>query len=129
MNLRHFRQIKGFEHYLVSRRGKVWSVGSKQFVKHWTNNKGYKRVELWVGGVRNWRFVHRLVGSAFLDNPESKSQINHKDWDIEFNWLKNLEWVTPSENIRYNRKKPFGKTGIKKKYNHEKAKELADTPF
>jgi hypothetical protein len=105
MNLRHFKPIKGFEHYLVSRRGKVWSVGRKQFIKHWPNNKGYMRVELWVGSVRNWRFVHRLVAIAFIPNPERKSQVNHKNWNRRFNWTKNLEWLTPSENIEYNKNK------------------------
>lgn len=46
--------------------------------------------------------VHRLVASAWVENPDpgTKILVNHKDGNRSNNNASNLEWVTPSENTR-----------------------------
>lgn len=58
------------------------------------SRKGYCRVNL-KGTVYLW---HRIIAITFLDNPEGKPQVNHKDGDKSNNRADNLEWCTNMEN-------------------------------
>lgn len=60
--------------------------------------KGYLRVQLANGDSHKNYMVHRLVATAFLDNPEAKPEVNHIDGDKANNAVANLEWTTSSEN-------------------------------
>ncbi len=42
--------------------------------------------------------VHRLVATAFIDNPNNLSIVNHKDENKQNNTVDNLEWC----DVRYN---------------------------
>lgn len=106
--------VPGFEGlYQVSTRGRVRSVGmwvnssygSKQFregriLKPGRSNNGYLHVTLFRDGKRRTFSVHRLVAMAWIDNPENKPQVNHRD-EGKSNDVYNLEWCTSSENINY----------------------------
>jgi hypothetical protein len=60
---------------------------------------GYERVGF--HGGQETVFVHRLVARAFCDGYADGLEINHKDGDKLNNTASNLEWVTPSENIKH----------------------------
>ena len=78
-----------------------------------TDTNGYFYVGLWKNGKRKTCSVHRLVAFTFLDNPENKPQVNHKDEDKTNNFVflnedgsvdkekSNLEWSTPEENSNH----------------------------
>ena len=46
-------------------------------------------------------YVHRLVATAFIPNPDNLPHINHRDEDKSNNRLENLEWCTVRYNVNY----------------------------
>lgn len=42
--------------------------------------------------------MHRIIALTFIDNPENKPYVNHKDEDGMNNRVSNLEWATEKEN-------------------------------
>lgn len=64
------------------------------------NKKGYWCVNLYVDGKPYQRKVHRLVALAFIPNPLSLPQVNHKKGK-DFNHKDELEWCTAKGNIKH----------------------------
>lgn len=62
---------------------------------------GYHQVKLLENYKVYHKLVHRLVASAFIDNPSNKPEVNHKDGNKINNDAENLEWVTRSENQKH----------------------------
>ena len=62
---------------------------------------GYLIVTLCHEGIRKNKRVHRLLGEAFIPNPQNKAHINHIDGNKLNNCITNLEWNTPTENTNH----------------------------
>ena len=60
-----------------------------------------------TGGYYEMKFdkkhykIHRLVAIYFIDNPENKPFVNHKNGDKINNKVNNLEWCTNQENVQH----------------------------
>lgn len=112
-----WRSIKGYKgYYEVSNRGRIKSLKRtitfvdgrtrripERFLKLTLtrNNLGkpaYFVVALCKEHIETQHLVHRLVATAFIPNPESKSDVNHKDGNKQNNRKSNLEWMTKQEN-------------------------------
>lgn len=87
--------------YEVSNIGRVRSLYRYKKILHPSDTNGYRTVELWKGKKRKRIGVHRLVAMAFIDNPDNKPFVNHKDETRDNNSVDNLEWATHLENCRY----------------------------
>ena len=62
---------------------------------------GYYHVNLINDTNRKILKVHRLVAKSFIENPENKPEVNHKDKNKLNNNVSNLEWNTRLENCQH----------------------------
>ena len=115
-----WKRIEDYPNYEVSNLGNVRSIDhcTTQINNGTTVNsfykgkevsktpvgRGYLRVVLHKEGKSTGFLVHRLVGKAFIENPNEYPCINHKDGNKKNNSVDNLEWCTYSQNMAYNYK-------------------------
>jgi hypothetical protein len=104
------KKISGYERYLVSENGDVFSTITNKFLKKNKTGIGYESVALHENSKQKTFRIHRLVAKAFILNPDNKPQINHIDGNKSNNHISNLEWCTAKENIVH-----AFKTGLNKK--------------
>ena len=111
-----WKPVDGFEGiYEVSNYGRVKSlardIDHNGFIRHRKerilkpirrNRQGYMSVNLYTGKHQFTMYaIHRLVGAAFLPNPDGLPFINHKDENPMNNRADNLEWCTQTYNTNY----------------------------
>ena len=98
-----WKPISGFEGlYEVSNMGRVRSLRRNIVISARKREKdGYVTCNLSKEGSVKCKLVHRLVAETFIPNKESKPEVNHIDGNKQNNSIKNLQWVTASENQRH----------------------------
>jgi hypothetical protein len=103
-------EIIGKYGYQVSNQGRIKDYKniikekfstSQEYIRLSINHKSY--------------LLHRLIALTFLENPENKEHVNHKDGNKINNKLENLEWATCRENNIH--KIETGLSNCKKKVN------------
>ena len=90
--------------YAVTIDGDVISIKSNKSLRSHDNGHGYKTVCLCIDGKPKTYYVHRLVASAFVENPNDYPEVNHIDEDRGNNRAENLEWCTSKYNKNYGRR-------------------------
>lgn len=110
-----FVKIEAFENYEVSNLGKVRNMKTGKILKPFLHRDGYLGLYLYENNKRKYLLLHRIIATAFIDNPEEKPQVNHIDENKTNNDLNNLEWCTARENaIHGTRIKRFSEKCFKK---------------
>ena len=89
-------------HYAVNEEGQVINTRTGKIKSTYLNRpNGYLQVQLSKNGKVKHFFIHRLVATYFIDNPDNKPEVNHKDGNHLNNSVDNLEWATREENINH----------------------------
>jgi len=109
-----WKDIKGYERYYqvsnlgnvksLTRRSKHYKGGEKtthERILKPTSKSGYCSIALCKNGRAETCLIHRLMGKAFLPNPENKRTINHLNGIKTDNRIENLEWATYKENMNH----------------------------
>jgi hypothetical protein len=112
-----WRGVVGFPDYEVSNLGRVKShrrvrvhrKNKPKILTSFPNAQGYRYVTFGINGKRIIKYIHTMVLVAFSGPCPPGYEGNHDDGDKSNNCLSNLEWVTPSENVRH-----AYKTGLKR---------------
>lgn len=105
----HIPGVELVDNYLISSYGRVWN-DTKKFYSHIRrdsspnlNNQSHMSVSInTTDGYLSFR-LHRLVAFTFVKNeyPSIRTLVNHINGNPEYNYAFNLEWCTPSENVRH----------------------------
>lgn len=62
---------------------------------------GYPAIYTNVDGVKKATLIHRAIATLFVQNPDSKPEVNHLDGNKTNFSVSNLEWCTHQENMRH----------------------------
>ena len=99
--------------YMISNFGNIYDCDYDMYLEPFIGSAGYLFIMLPTNLDNKIYGVHRLVLSSFtLMQPDSRElYCNHIDSKRTNNYLTNLNWLTPSENINYAMQFGNGKKG------------------
>lgn len=115
-SIEQWKDIIGYEGlYQVSNLGRVKRLAGKRvkqerFIVTSNNGLNYLFYNLWKNNKVKKAYVHRLIAEAFIDNPENKRCVDHKDFNPLNNSIDNLQWATQSENVHKQRREKSKKS-------------------
>lgn len=93
------KQIKEFEHYVITESGSVINTRTGRAMKTCKNQKGYDMIILSKNGIAKNFTIHRLVYRAYIGEIPYGLEINHIDGNKSNNHYSNLEAVTHQQNM------------------------------
>lgn len=94
-----WKKLKRNSNYSINRNGEVRNDKTGKIKTPFLNkSSGYLIIDLWKDNKSQKVPVHRLLAETFIENPENKPCVDHKDGNRQNNKLSNLRWATFSDN-------------------------------
>jgi hypothetical protein len=96
---RDYRRIEGYEDYIISNYGEVWSLkrGKVILFKQQVGSNGYMLCRLYMNGRGKTLGVHMLVGNHFIGKREGNMSFDHIDRNKLNNRADNIRLATKTE--------------------------------
>jgi hypothetical protein len=111
--MEEYKIITTFPNYSISNLGNCKNNKTNRILKNRPMKIGYFQVQLFNdetrGGNGQNHYIHRLVALYFIENPNNKTDVDHKNGNKSDHSIENLRWVSKSENMR-NQKKATNKS-------------------
>lgn len=86
---------------LIHKNGDIYDLDRDEVRRTYISTSGYKYIALKSHGIQKNMFVHRIIASTFIPNPESYPCVNHINGEKIDNSVDNLEWCTYSQNMNH----------------------------
>lgn len=93
--------ISSYPNYEITKSGLIRHKKFKKIKSVYLNYSGYKMISINNDGKPRPERVHRLLMETFVENPECKPNVNHKNGNKQDNRFSNLEWCTHKENMQH----------------------------
>lgn len=91
-----WKQLPGKKNIEISNTGRARNTSRRYIYKLSKSGQGYIR-------LASYGLLHTFVAQLFIpnDDPLHKTQVNHIDENKSNNHVSNLQWCSPSENVRH----------------------------
>ena len=93
--------VRSLDRHVVGQDGVTYFRKGRELSPSPNKQVTYLQVSLWRDNKGESHYVHRLVASAHVPNPEALSEVNHIDGDRQNNSVLNLEWVSRAGNAQH----------------------------
>ena len=104
-----WREIEGYDEYLVSDQGRVFNMKFGRFLTPRVHSAGYLKVALSNKGLKKDLYIHRLVAQAFDRTIGPRTYIRHEDEDKTNNHVSNLTPIRGREKKVRASRRPTGR--------------------
>ncbi|AIS73874.1 HNH endonuclease [Lactobacillus phage Ldl1] len=109
VEVNQFGEVRTKDHYVRGKNGSKRLIKGR-VLKQQLSNRGYIYVVFSMNNKIINLYVHRIVVTCFIPNPDNLPEVNHKDNNPTNNAVSNLEWCTRQYNNDY--KKNFGTSPV-----------------
>ena len=99
--MENYKVIKDYPDYAITRDGEVCNLKTNRKLKPYKDRTGYICLNITRRSSKIHFKIHRLVAVAYIDNINNYPQVNHINGIKADNRVENLEWCTPSQNIKH----------------------------